>query len=111
MITDFFSSRTSYKLITAEDGEIALDLIQNDPPDLIILDVVLPRINGIALLHDLRKIKATENTPVIMISGEMIDEHFKRQGFELGAADYLEKPFDLEYLLNKVNSLLAPENS
>jgi len=59
MITDFFSSRTSYKLITAEDGEIALDLIQNDPPDLIILDVVLPRINGIAFLHDLRKIKAT----------------------------------------------------
>jgi len=46
-----------------------------------------------------------------MISGEMIDEHSKRQGFELGAADYLKKPFDMEYLLNKVNSPLAPENS
>jgi len=52
--------------------------VQNDPPDFIILDVDLPRINGLALLQGLRKIKAIEKVPVIMIYGEMTDEYFKK---------------------------------
>ncbi|MFC1694148.1 PleD family two-component system response regulator [Candidatus Latescibacterota bacterium] len=110
VITKFFLKRTSYKIITAEDGEIALDQVKNDPPDFIILDIVLPRINGIAFLRDLRKMETTKNIPVILISGEMVDEGIKKEGFALGAVDFIEKPMDMQYLLDKVNSFLSPEN-
>ena len=110
IISDFLSERTSYKIITAEDGEIALDQVKNDTPDLIILDVILPRINGIAFLSLLRRMKNTKNIPVILISGEMADEGIKKEGLALGAVDYIEKPMDMQYLLDKVNSFLSPEN-
>ena len=111
IISDFFSERTSYKIITAEDGEIALDQVKNDPPDFIILDVILPRINGIAFLGLLRKMETAKNIPVILMSGEMVDEGIKKEGLALGAVDYLVKPVDMQYLLDIVNSFLSPENS
>lgn len=111
IISKYFSERASYKIITAEDGEIALDQVKNDPPDFIILDVILPRINGIAFLCDIRKMETAKNIPVILISGVMVDEKFKKEGLALGAVDYLEKPVDLQYLLEKVNSILSPENA
>lgn len=111
LISNYFSKRTSYKIITAEDGETALDQVKNDPPDFIILDVILPRINGIAFLNHIRKMETTKNIPVILISGVMVDEKFKQEGLDLGAVDYLEKPLDLQYLIEKVNSILFPENA
>ena len=109
LITKYFSERSSYKIITAEDGEIALDQIEHEHPDLIILDVILPRINGFAFLRNLRKIETAKNIPVIMISGEMIDEESKKEALDLGVVDYL-KPMDMNFLLEKVNSILSPEN-
>ncbi|MFC1537707.1 response regulator transcription factor [Gemmatimonadota bacterium] len=107
IISDYFSMKTSYKVVTAEDGEIALDQIANSPPDLILLDVLLPRINGLALLEDIRRIESAKDIPVIFISGEMIDETDKELGLKLGASAYFEKPIDFPELLKKVNSILA----
>src|SRR4030042_270202 len=95
-ISDFFHLRSSYKVYTAEDGEIALDQISHDPPDLILLDILLPRINGLAFLSDLRKSKKAKNIPVICMSGQMVDDEDKKVGYDLGAIDYLLKPLDLE---------------
>jgi len=106
-ISDYFSMKTSYKVVTAEDGEIALDQIENSTPDLILLDVLLPRINGLALLQDIRKIEKAKDIPVIFISGEMTDEADKKLGIELGAIDYFEKPIDFPLLLDRVNSVLS----
>ena len=99
IISDYFSMKTSYKVVTAEDGEIALDQISNSPPDLILLDVVLPRINGLAFLQDIRRIESAKDIPVIFISGEMIDETDKELGLKLGAVAYFEKPIDFPELL------------
>lgn len=107
IISDYFSMKTSYKVVTAEDGEIALDQIANSPPDLILLDVLLPRINGLAFLQDIRRIESAKNIPVIFISGEMIDETDKELGLKLGALAYFEKPIDFPELLKTVNSILA----
>ncbi len=108
LISKYFTARTLNTIITAEDGEIALDQVKNDPPDLIILDVIMPRINGLALLKDLKKMDAARNIPVILISGIMNDEITKKEGLALGAVDFIEKPLDLQYLLDKVNSILSP---
>ena len=82
--------------------------MKNDPPDLIILDVIMPRINGLALLKDLKKMDTARDIPVILISGIMNDEITKKEGLALGAVDFIEKPLDLQYLLDKVNSILSP---
>jgi len=106
LITKYFSERSTYKIFTAEDGEIALDLLQNDSPDLIILDIILPRINGLAFLYEIRRMETARNIPVIMISGTMIDEEFKKEGLASGAAEFIEKPLNMKYLFEKVNSFL-----
>ena len=111
IISNYFRSKSSFQVITAEDGEIALDQIRNDPPDLIILDIILPKINGLALLRDIRRMENAGNIPVILISGTMYDDAIKNEGFELGAVDFLEKPIDMSYLLEKVNSILSVEES
>lgn len=107
LITEYFSKRSPYKIITAEDGEIALDMVKNDPPDLIFLDIILSRINGLAFLCDIRRMETTKNIPVILISGEMTDEYFKKEGLALGAAEFIEKPFEMQYLFEKVNSIIS----
>jgi len=106
VITKYFSERSTYQILTAEDGVIALDLVKNNRPDLIILDVILPRINGLAFLCDIRRMETAKNIPVIMISGIMINEEFKKEGLASGEADFIEKPFKMKYLFEKVNSLL-----
>ena len=102
LITEYFSKRSTYKIITAEDGEVALNLVKNDPPDLIILDIILPRINGLAFLCDIRRMETTKNIPVILISGEMTDEYFIKEGLALGAAEFIEKPFEMQYLFEEL---------
>ena len=102
--------RTPYKVYTAEDSEVALDMVKNDPPDFIILDVVLPKINGLAFIRYLRTIEYAEDIPVILVSGEMVDDGIKKEGLALGVVDYLLKPMDLEKLLVTVNSYLFLES-
>ena len=111
IISSHFSLKSSFKVITAEDGEIALNQVRNDPPDLIILDIILPKINGIALLRDIRRMENARNIPVILISGAMFDDAIKNEGYELGAVDFIEKPIEMSYLLEKVNSILSVEES
>ena len=101
--------RTPYKVYTAEDSEVALDMVKNDPPDFIILDVVLPKINGLAFIRYLRTIKHAKDIPVILVFGKMVDDGIKR-GFALGVVDYLLKPLGLEKLLVTVNSYLFLES-
>ena len=109
VLSEYFLLKTPYKIYTAEDGEVALDIIKNDPPDFIILDVILPKINGLAFIRYLRKIEHARNIPVILMSGEMVDDGIRQEGLSLGVVDYLLKPMDLENLLATVNSYLSPE--
>lgn len=92
-----------YEVAFAEDGQIGLEKIEQDTYDLIILDVMLPKMSGFDVL---KKIRAEGNeTPVIMLTakGEEID---KVLGLELGADDYVTKPFSLRELLARVKVIL-----
>ena len=92
-----------YKVILAGDGESGLTEVRRQEPDLVILDVMLPKLNGLEVLRTLRK----ENimVPIIMLSarGEEMD---KVIGLELGAEDYITKPFGLAELLARVKAVL-----
>ncbi|MBI2324477.1 MAG: response regulator transcription factor [Chloroflexi bacterium] len=91
-----------YDLVTAYDGEQALKRHADDPPDLVVLDRRLPRLDGDEVC---RRIRATSDTPVLMLTGEKGSEE-RAKLLELGADDYLEKPFSKRELLARVRALL-----
>lgn len=96
-------SAEGYSVILAEDGEHGLAIARGGGIDLVILDVMLPRLNGFELLRTLRRER--QRMPVIMLSARGA-EMDKVMGLELGAEDYITKPFGLAELLARVKAVL-----
>jgi len=97
-----------YTVDTALDGEEAMDRIFVDPYDLILLDIMLPKKDGFGVLLELRNEK--NSTPVLMLTAKGgIDDRIK--GLDLGADDYLAKPFSMEELLARIRALLRRSNA
>jgi len=94
-----------YKIHWVKDGIEALNYILGSRPDGIILDLVLPRLNGFDLSGMIRKSPTVQWTPIIMMSGR-IEHADKMQAFELGADDYVTKPFRTEELIARVEAVL-----
>jgi len=108
---DFFDvmlSRLGFQVVMAEDGEEALEMIQQDKPDLIILDNIMPKMTGWELTKILKKSKAYEqfrDIPIIMFSA-MDAVKDKIEGFELGIEDYITKPFNFSEVLARIRAVL-----
>lgn len=92
-----------YRVVTATDGEAGLELARTEDIDLLILDVMLPKLNGFELLRTLRGERRT--MPIVMLSARGA-EMDKVMGLELGAEDYITKPFSLAELLARVKAVL-----
>ncbi|HUB05533.1 MAG TPA: diguanylate cyclase [Myxococcales bacterium] len=90
-----------YAVVEAEDGDAALRLARAKPPDVILLDLFMPRLDGFAALEELRRDPRTADVPVILLSAQG-DDLTKVRGLDLGAADYLVKPFSGPELLARV---------
>jgi DNA-binding response OmpR family regulator len=97
-----------YIVETAKDGEEGLDKLFNNPYDAIILDIMMPKIDGLAVLEQMRK--AEIDTPVLMLTAKC-DVKDRVKGLDLGADDYLAKPFSLDELLARVRALLRRSGS
>jgi DNA-binding response OmpR family regulator len=96
-----FLTRRGYEVNTASDGLAAIEAIRDSRPDIVLLDIRLPKIDGLSVLQKLRD--ESENVAIITMSG-IADEDTARRSLELGAADFITKPFNLPYL---ETSLLA----
>jgi len=98
----FHVEQAGYQVHTAANAEDALAFVRNSPPDLVILDIGLPGIDG---LEALREIKTQANLPVIFLTGRRreLDEVV---GLELGADDYITKPFDVDVVLAHIKAVL-----
>lgn len=94
-----------FQVRTASDGKEATRAIEADPPDLIVLDVMLPETSGTDLLRTLRERPDTERTPVILLTA-LREEEDRVRGFELGADDYISKPFSPKELVLRVKAVL-----
>ena len=95
-------TRQGYQVYTAADGLTALDVAQQQRPDVIVLDVMLPGIDGFEVCRILRQ---EMNVPILMLTARA-DEVDKIVGLEVGADDYLTKPFSMRELLARVKALL-----
>ncbi len=94
-----------YKLSVALGGQQALDAVRRSPPDLILLDIVMPDIDGYEICRRLRAAEATRELPIMFLSS-LEDVNDKTRGFEVGGNDYLTKPFEILEVKARVRSLL-----
>ncbi len=101
-VVSAYLKRELYNVVTASDGETALQMVAKHDPDLVVLDVMLPRLDGLEVC---RRIRAAGNTPVIMLTarGEETD---KLVGLGIGADDYLTKPFSPRELVARIKAVL-----
>ncbi len=102
--------KAGFRVVTAEDGPEALDIAKRESPRLILLDIMLPNMEGTEVLKKLKADEATEDIPVIMLTakGEEVD---RIVGFELGADDYITKPFSPRELILRVKAIFKRAES
>ena len=102
-----YAEFNGYTVEEAEDGMKAIGLVRQNDYDLIILDIMMPKLDGFSTCKEIRKLK---DIPIIMLSarGEEYDKLF---GFELGIDDYIVKPFSPKELMARVNAVLARKNT
>jgi CheY-like chemotaxis protein len=99
--------RAGYQMVSAMNGRDALDLAARQPPHLIVMDIMMPDIDGLAALRELKKADATKSIPVIIITA---NNHImaRKESETCGAAIFLTKPFSPTQLLNEIRRLLPP---
>lgn len=104
-LLDYNLSRAGFEVVRAADGPEALELARRKGPDLIVLDIMLPNMEGTEVLKRLKQNEGTREVPVIMLTakGEEVD---RIVGFELGAEDYITKPFSPRELMLRVKAVL-----
>jgi two-component system alkaline phosphatase synthesis response regulator PhoP len=108
-IIQFNLQTEGYSVITAKNGDEAIDEAKRHQPDLIILDIMMPGKNGIDVCNILRKQPAFKETLIIFLSA-LSDEQTEIRGLETGADDYLTKPISPKILVSKVNALFRRLN-
>ncbi|MFY8107840.1 MAG: response regulator [Bacteroidia bacterium] len=99
-----------FDLLVAEDGDAALQICEQDQPDLIISDIMMPKRNGLSLLDALKSNPQTKDIPLIFITA-LTDIEDKHKGLELGAVDYISKPFDIKEVIMKAKNILKDRQS
>ncbi len=105
-ILDFSLGMEGYEVITALDGEQALEKMRNEKPDLIVLDIMMPKLDGYEVCKTIKGSPETAHIPVILLSakGRNVDQ---KLGFDVGADDYITKPFSPRKLVERINQLLG----
>ncbi|OIQ30046.1 MAG: response regulator [Bacteroidetes bacterium MedPE-SWsnd-G2] len=104
LLLKFRLEREGYQLFLAEDGNQAIDLIQDEKPDLVLTDVMMPYKSGLEVISHIRN-KLEKETPVIVFSSAG-QEEMVLKAFSLGANDFMGKPFSPNELVIRVNRLL-----
>ncbi|MEY6433282.1 response regulator [Thioalkalicoccus limnaeus] len=103
---EFLMTREGYQVQVARDGEAGLAAIRQDRPDLIVLDVMMPKLDGFAVLEAIRADPALAETRVLMLTAKGREAE-QRKGLDLGADAYMPKPFSTRDLVDKVRELLT----
>jgi two-component system alkaline phosphatase synthesis response regulator PhoP len=96
---------TDYTVLEASNGEEAVDIVRSQKPDLVLMDIMMPKLDGIGACYILKSDISTRAIPIIMISvrADTLDQDYSR---EMGADEYLTKPFNVRDVLNVIGRLL-----
>lgn len=102
-----YSQLENYDVLEAEDGIEAIEIVKNNDIDLIIMDIMMPKLDGFSAYKQIKEIK---NIPIIMLSARS-EEYDKLMGFDLGIDDYVTKPFSPKELMARVKAVLKRTNN
>ena len=105
-LVTFRLERAGYDVVGASDGEQALHLALAQPPDLAVLDVMMPKLDGYEVTTRLRQNERTRRMPIILLTARVQEADIAR-GFEVGADDYVKKPFSPQELGARVQAILG----
>lgn len=105
-VTSRFLEREGFRVITAKDGVEALQLLQDHIPDVMLLDIEMPRMDGFEVAKNIRTSSRLKNLPIIMITSRTGEKHRER-AFSLGVNKYMGKPYQEDLLLGNINELLG----
>ncbi len=106
----FHAEREGYKAHVVQSGRIALDTVKRQRPDIILLDLMLPDLNGLEVCRRLKWDKSTRDIPVLIVSAKG-DESDIVTGLELGADDYVTKPFSPKVLMARMKNIIRRQES
>lgn len=104
MSLEYTFKKNNFEVFIARDGQEALDILKNAQPHIIILDVMMPNVDGYNTLEQIKKDVRLKNTKVIFLSAKNKDKE-KEKGLALGADFFMTKPFSVKKLVEKVNEL------
>lgn len=106
MSLEYTFRKNNFEVFIARDGQEALDILKTECPDLIILDVMMPMVDGYATLEQIKKDERLTDTKVIFLSAKNKESDIEK-GLSLGANLYMTKPFSIKKLVEQVNELLS----
>lgn len=101
--------KDTYKLILIKSGEKALTYLTNNPVDLVLLDIMMPGMNGFEVYSKIRELEINYNVPVIFLTADT-DTDSEIKGLKMGAVDFIKKPFVPEIIINRINRVLQLED-
>lgn len=104
-LMEFILARQGHQMVVAVNGEEALEKVRTLNPDLVLLDIMMPRIDGYEVARTLRADPATQNLPIIMLSAKAQEEDIQK-GIDVGVNEYITKPFSPEQLVHVVTDYL-----
>jgi len=105
MIKKMLEKGTDWEISEAQDGQIAFDILQTQIPDLIILDLMMPKMNGFEFLKKIKTMPTIDKIPVLILTGlKSVEDEMK--GLHEGANDYLTKPIKMDTLISRCKKLL-----
>ena len=106
MSLEYTFKKQNFEVFIARDGQEALDILKNEQPDLIILDIMMPKVDGYATIESVKKNEKLANCKVIFLSAKNKESDIEK-GMQLGADAYMTKPFSIKKLVEQVNELLS----
>lgn len=107
-VVSLFLQSKGYEVVTAFDGLAAIDMAKTEKPDLILLDVMMPVVNGYEVCERLKADEQTRSIPIVMLSA-MAQSESVDKGLSAGAADYVTKPFEPSHLEAVIQRILSGE--
>ena len=106
MTLEYTFKKSNYEVFIARDGQEALDILKTNFPDVIILDIMMPMVDGFATLEQIRKDENLQHTKVMFLSAKNKESDIEK-GLALGADAYMTKPFSIKKVVEKVEELLG----
>lgn len=110
MSLEFLMKKNGYEVMIARNGQEALDAVEQHHPDLVLLDIMMPDVDGYAICSHIKSSKKLNDIIVVFLSAKTKEADVKK-GYDLGAALYISKPFSTRDLMKSVKELLQPAQS